>query len=325
MIVIKRRYLIIGAGSVGMGMAALLHRSGEDVALCARGRSVEEIAGTDIWLTGALGDHRVPAGDIQVLDGLDRVRYDDFTAALVCVKSYDSATVAGHLARSAYPPSNTPIVLCQNGWGNTELFTAYLAPSQVFNASLVTGFEKHNKCCVNISVHARPIQIGSLCNSPVPSALLQALNAGGISAEASVDISRSMWDKMCFNCVVNPLSAIYNCVVGKLADEPKTRGLIAHLVKEIFTTMKSCGYASNHSSAASYLNHLFGTLLPATASHYTSMWHDLQNGRRTEIDALNGCICRLAGQAGILTPANRWITQAILARAVEVPGRSMAG
>lgn len=50
------------------------------------------------------------------------------------------------------------------------------------------------------------------------------------------------------------------------------------------------------------------------------MWQDLKSGRRTEIDALNGAICRYGEDLGVATPYNRTLTQ--LVRFLEARARS---
>ena len=40
------------------------------------------------------------------------------------------------------------------------------------------------------------------------------------------------------------------------------------------------------------------------STFYPSMWQDLHNGRKTEIDAINGAICKLGKKHGIPTPYN---------------------
>jgi len=45
--------------------------------------------------------------------------------------------------------------------------------------------------------------------------------------------------------------------------------------------------------------------------HHPSMWYDLQNKKRTEIDAINGAISKLGKKHNIATPCNDMITSLI--------------
>jgi len=56
------------------------------------------------------------------------------------------------------------------------------------------------------------------------------------------------------------------------------------------------------SESDDYFRHFLENLVPPTAAHWPSMWQDLQAGRPTEIEALNGAICRYGRELGIPTP-----------------------
>ena len=63
------------------------------------------------------------------------------------------------------------------------------------------------------------------------------------------------------------------------------RSLINSLVEEIFEVMHTAGYSTHAPTAADYLTTFYQKLVPATASHRSSMLQDLTAGRRTEIDS----------------------------------------
>jgi 2-dehydropantoate 2-reductase len=51
--------------------------------------------------------------------------------------------------------------------------------------------------------------------------------------------------------------------------------------------------------------------VPATAGHWPFIWQDLQAGRRTEIEALNGAICRYGEAAGVAVPYNDAVSRLV--------------
>jgi 2-dehydropantoate 2-reductase len=61
-------------------------------------------------------------------------------------------------------------------------------------------------------------------------------------------------------------------------------------------------------SAAEARRHFYEVLLPPTAEHRSSMLQDIERGRRTEVDAINGYICRRGGELGVPTPVNAVLT-----------------
>ncbi len=101
---------------------------------------------------------------------------------------------------------------------------------------------------------------------------------------------------------MNPLGAILGVPYGALGDHPQTRELMRRIIQEIYRVAGAKGVALGHPDAAGYFSFFLENLVPATAGHWPSMWQDLQARRRTEIDALNGAICRYGAALGVPTP-----------------------
>jgi 2-dehydropantoate 2-reductase len=60
-----------------------------------------------------------------------------------------------------------------------------------------------------------------------------------------------------------------------------------------------------------YLRRFASELLPPTRDHRSSMQEDIERGRRTEIDALNGAICAIGAEHRIDTPTNEALAHMI--------------
>ena len=75
---------------------------------------------------------------------------------------------------------------------------------------------------------------------------------------------------------------------------------------------------------AAYRELFYGRLVPSTAHHRSSMLQDLERGRPTEIEAINGCIWRYGCEAGIPTPVNATMTRLVRFRARIVGETSRA-
>jgi 2-dehydropantoate 2-reductase len=55
----------------------------------------------------------------------------------------------------------------------------------------------------------------------------------------------------------------------------------------------------------------YDRLVPSTVDHRSSMLQDIEHGRRTEIDAINGAIWRRGSAHGIVTPVNETLTRLV--------------
>ena len=98
---------------------------------------------------------------------------------------------------------------------------------------------------------------------------------------------------------------------GRLGENEEAREIIRIIIKEIFLVCRALGVTLPYEGADDYYHYLLETLLPPTAGHRASMLQDIQAGRRTEIEALNGAISRYARSLGISTPYNDLLTDLI--------------
>ncbi len=84
-----------------------------------------------------------------------------------------------------------------------------------------------------------------------------------------------------------------------------------NIIHEIFEVTKANNIKLNWSSPEEYIKNFYEKLIPPTAKHYPSMYYDLKSGKKTEIDALNGAIVKLAKKKGLKAPVNETITELI--------------
>ena len=198
------------------------------------------------------------------------------------------------------------IILVQNGWGNAEIFAEHFPPERIFNARVITGFCRPQANRVEITAHVQPIHIGSLFGGDLSGIeeLCRKIDQGGIPCGTEPDIARDLWAKMLFNCALNPLGAIFNVPYGALAEQENSRQIMDAVIHEVFRVIAAAGYSTHWTGAAEYLDAFYGTIVPLAAKHRSSTLQDIQAGKKTEIDALNGAVIRLGKEHGIAVPCN---------------------
>ena len=69
--------------------------------------------------------------------------------------------------------------------------------------------------------------------------------------------------------------------------------------------MRAAGHSTHWDDVESFLRAFYRQMIPATYAHESSMLQDVRNGRRTEIDALNGAVVELGKRLKIEVPHNR--------------------
>jgi len=291
------RVLIYGAGAVGLGLASCLLKSGSDVCLITRPNTVRQLKQGGLNRMGIFGSFNAEPNSFTAYQSLDEIGNTMFDFILVCVKSFDSASSAEDLSRNqGVFGQNTKIVLCQNGWGNAEKFTAYFPKERVYSARVITGFTRTRPNEVEITVHADAIHIGSLfgCNLASVEPLAKAIAEGGIPSVTVHDIEKDLWAKMLYNCALNPLGAILDVPYGSLAENAYSRDLMNHIIEEVFAVMTAAGFRTHWPCADGFLRIFYDKLVPDTAKHKSSTLQDIAAGKKTEIDSLTGEVLVLA-------------------------------
>lgn len=295
------RYLIMGTGALGTVFGGLLAETGREVAFLGRGLHYEHLLTRGLRIDGIWGERRLG----PVAAPSPRLQYD---IILLCVKSFDTAAACAAVLPYAAP--DALVVSIQNGLGNLETIAAAFGPSRTIGARVIFGSVVSRPGLATVTVYADRVLLGAFSPSapdPRLPRLAEEFNAAGLPTAVVADILPPLWDKVLYNCALNPLGAILGVTYGELGADPQTRTLMAEIIAEIYQVAKVRQVSLTHPAAAAYFAHFINNLVPPTAAHTPSMLQDLQAGRRTEIDALNGAICRYAAQAGLAVPVNETV------------------
>ncbi len=306
--------LFFGAGAVGLGLASFVIQSGQNVFLIGKKETADELKKNGLQRVGIFGEYHSLPDKFFVTDNLNNLPQKNFDYILVCTKSFDSKKAAESISYFLKGEKREPlVVLCQNGWGNAEIFSQFLPKHQIKNARVITGFHRPLKNKVEITVHADAIKMGSLFGGNVSNLkpLRDVLNEGGIPCEVTETIDKDLWAKMLYNCMLNGLSTIFDVPYGKLGESISTRNLMEKIALEVFEVMQAAGFRTHWVSAEEYFKIFYQNQLPATYHHEPSMLQDIRSLKSTEVDTLNGAIVTLGKKYNLETPHNFFITSAI--------------
>ena len=301
------KVLIYGGGSVGLGIASCLLKSATQVDILARQSTVLALRRHGLTRTGIFGEYHAGPSAFASYASIDEIQAGPYDFILVCTKSFDSLEAAEDLSQHELLfGDDTKIVLFQNGWGNAEAFLSFFSKQQVYNARVITGFSRLHDNEVTITVHADSIHIGSLfdCDLSCLKDLALSISKGGIPCEITDSIEKDLWAKMLYNCALNPLGAILDVPYGVLAEQEYTRQIMNGIAKEVFEVMNAAGYQTHWTSAKDFLDVFYTKLVPDTAEHKSSTLQDILAKKKTEIDALNGAVIKLAKEYNKNVPYN---------------------
>jgi 2-dehydropantoate 2-reductase len=309
------RYLIMGAGALGSVFGGLLQHCGLSVAFIGRGGHFDQITTRGLTIEGIWGEFQVGPAVSQPGPS------DRYDVILLCVKSFHTREACLRVKGLLAPQGL--IVSVQNGLGNLEIIAREFGPERTLGARVIFGAQIIRPGVVRVTVYAEPVLVGAMVPdhpNPKLARVVADLNQAGIPTRQVDDILTHLWGKVLYNCALNPLGAILGVPYGTLGDDPQARGLMRRIIEEIYQVAGGHGIPLGHADAAAYFKFFMENLVPATAGHWPSMWQDLQAGRRTEIEALNGAICRYGEAVGVLTPYNDAISRLVRFLEHKQPG-----
>ena len=311
------KVLIIGAGAVGVATAVSLKSEGIDTYLFARNETADYIRKKGAKRTGIFGDIFLSKDELPVVDSYETAG-ENYDAVIISAKTLANNEIAKEL--SNHPEilgSSGKIILFQNGWGNEDAYMKFLPKDRIFHARIITGFEKTEFGISKVTVHTAPILLGSLFGEDFAwmEPIAKALSSSGIPSEVTNQVAEALWAKMLFNTTLNPLGAILNLSYGKMSEITYARDIMNRLINETYAVMEAEVYRTFWDSPEEYKEAFYGKLVPDTYEHRSSTLQDLEKGHKTEIDTLNGCICRIAGNHEIAVPTHEMIC--LLIRSIE--------
>lgn len=292
-----RRVAIIGPGAIGCMLAVRL--AGVTVTLIDhRPDRAARLSARPLRLESADGDLRVRVPVRQSPDSPPDL-------VLLAVKAYAAAEAARAAARWI---GDAPLVAFQNGLGAAAEVAAALPGTTVITAvsyqaaTLVDeGWVRHvANLATYLGYEGRP------ADDAVRGAV-EIMNSSHIPAEAADDIRPVVWGKLVINAAINPVAALAGEPNGSVAERRSLRALAQAIAEEGEAVARAEGITLPYASAVEAVLETSRR----TAANRCSMLQDLDAGRRTEIDYLNGALVRAAERRGLSLPANRAITALI--------------
>jgi len=284
---------VVGAGAVGCYFGGMLARAGAPVTLIGRQPLVDAVANGGLILERGGQQERI---SIRATADLRAVR--DAQVALFCVKTVDTETAAVGLA--PYLPPECLVVSMQNGVNNVARIRnsanirALAAVVYVASSIPAPGRVKHSGR--GDLVLGDPLGTGA--GLPPLAAIFER---AAIPCRVSQNIAADLWTKMIMNCAYNAISALGHVRYGRILETAAARDLMAQVTREVIAVAGAEGAALEFEAMIAGVEKL-GQAMSAALS---STAQDIDRGRRTEIDSLNGYVVARAAQLGIPAPANQ--------------------
>jgi 2-dehydropantoate 2-reductase len=295
------RIAVIGCGAVGSLFAANLGTL-DDVEVWAYDpwqEHVEAINANGLRLSGA--------GDVigTVRATADPSQLPPSELGIVATKSQHTAAA---MAATAHAFEQGSVCSVQNGAGNEELVAEHV--QRVIRGTTFPAGHVIEPGHVGWDTKG-DTHIGPFEPSPAPMDAVQTLadacTRAGMPTHALQDARGAQWRKLIFNAASNAIAALTGRTHGQVA-EPPTRDLAWAVMAEGRAVADAQGIVLDMSPEELF-DH--AARKDVAYAHKPSMLQDVEAGRETEIDFLNGAIVAFGERYGVDAPLNRALTQLI--------------
>lgn len=298
---------VIGAGSVGLAVAASLALAGQRVTLLTRGDGVTQLRETPISISGLHGEHTLSDGAITIEDSSspsDTARECDML--VITTKAFDIAAALAPFIGTT--PTPRAVLSLHNGIGASEAIREAMGTDvPVYASAMMIGLERQGLTHVVIKAASSPINTGSLLGDSILhlEAFVAASQKGFLPICVDPSMRETVLYKLLLNTCLNPTGALTRLTYGELLTHSATRNLIERLADETLAVLAAeYGYRPAESGFTYIEEKLKPIVFPRSAGHRSSMLQDIAAGRRTEIDSLNGAIKKLGLKNRIKTPTH---------------------
>ncbi len=292
------RLVVLGAGAIGSLLGGLLSEVGEDVTLIGRRAHVRAIRSNGLHIDGVTGRRK-----IKVKAEVAPSRAGKADLVLCTVKAYDTRAAAAD-ARPLI--SKESIFLCMQNGLDVEKEAAH----EIGAEQIVRGVTNNGALLVKPG-YVKHTGLGdTLIGCPDKkwrdkiNELVKALNSAGLPAEITERIHDIVLSKVLVNVGINPLGAITHLRNGDLVKNPLLKDLMKSAVEEALRVVDKLGISIVDGDI---VEKTF-KVAEATAPNKNSMLQDVEKGKRTEIDFINGAIVRIGEEIGVSTPINYTLT-----------------
>lgn len=239
---------------------------------------------------------------------------------LLTTKAHDANRAAEQLAPALV--EGGVVILLSNGLGLEKDVAQHLPKNTLIRGLVYGGASLESPGLVRskgegkivLSIWGQKALHNDLVNKSFEIAVA-TLQEASLETEVSINSERSVWEKTMANLAINPLGALARVRNGIVGTNPYLRSVAVGLLSEACQVATSDGITIETTEAEK----IFHVATSQTAENKNSMLNDIETGRITEIDYLNGYVARIGKLRNLPVPMNTTVTA--LVKALHPAGR----
>jgi 2-dehydropantoate 2-reductase len=301
------RIAVMGSGGVGGYFGARLVQGGVDVHFIARGSHLAAMRERGLAIEGGPDPVHLPkvnaTDDPKTIGPVDMVMF--------CVKLWDTEAAARQLLPLMRPA--TGVISFQNGVQKDDMLRPILGDNALVGGVAYVGTSIGRPGVIAQTGSLQRLVFGEYDGqrSRRVEAFYEACRRGGINADISDDVRRSIWEKYVALVAMSGATTGTRKTIGPIRSHPLTRQFLLDLAREVVAVGRAHGVALPE-DYAEQRTAFFDSWPPEMT---TSMHHDLQHGRPLELRWLSGGVVDLGAAVGVPTPMNRAVRDLLILHA----------
>src|SRR5690625_1166307 len=292
---------VIGAGAMGSIYAAKLAAAGNAVLVVDRPATVDQITAAGLRVAGPDTDEvvAVRAAVTAPAEPMDLI--------VIAVKAADVAAAA----TAALPmlAAHTVVLTIQNGLGSAETVAAIVGADRVA-VGIAAGFGASRRGPGYVHHNAmRAVRFGAYAALPAArvAEVARVWADAGFDAAADADIAAMQWEKLICNAAYSAACALTGLTAVQFRDAPDVGAISRAATTETWQVARGLDVALAVDDPVAHAR-AFGAAVPdATPSALL----DHRARRVSEIDVINGAVCRNAERAGVAVRVKTTLTALI--------------
>lgn len=314
------RTAIYGAGSLGTILGAFINKAGMPIELINRNKAhVEALNSNGASVTGTMQfNQKVKAYTPDMMSG-------EYDIIFLMTKQQNNKEVV--TALKEYLATDGVLVTFQNGLPEVQI-AEILGEERVLGCTVAWGatMQSAGVCELTSEPDALSFSLGSISKkrSRHFAKVKEMLEMMG-TVEIEENFIGTRWSKLLINAAFSGMSAVLGCTFGEAAGPKESRRVVQALIKECIDVCATGGiriepvqgkdivklldYKGSLKKAVSFF--IIPIAIRKHAKLKASMLQDIEKGKLTEVDAINGSVSEFGRKVGCPTPMNDKVVEII--------------
>ncbi len=287
------RILVVGAGAVGGYFGARLVQAGRDVTFLVQPKRAGQFRAQGLRIVSPSGDFTVQPKAItaaQIASPYDVI--------LLSVKSFDLAGAVDDFASAVGP--QTVIIPVLNGMHHMDVLKERFGERAVLGGVCYVATQVDSQGRIIQLADLQSLNYGELSGKKTSriEAVYQAFQGAGFDTAISGNILGDMWEKWVWIASVGAITCLLRGNVGEVVAVPGGNDVSLSILRECAAIAAASGYPLSEASLSEK-----SSQLTATGSSLTSsMYRDLEEQRRVEVNTVLGDLIKRGQKHNISAP-----------------------